>query len=144
MEDGNSTHYPKGEGSAFGVNSTGTDLPIKSTTEKVNTTAPPIFSQRGVKATNSTQIVNSTRTMKLVSVLMEQDLHPNGNRDGIRLRREHHWLLPDRPLLALGRLQFVRRKPIGLRCLERSKSESTRFVAGSWSIVIHRPIPGRS
>jgi hypothetical protein len=36
-----------------------------------------------------------------------------------------HRLPSDRPLLALGRSQFVRRKPLALRCLERSESEST-------------------
>ena len=51
---------------------------------------------------------------------------------------------PDRPLLALGRPQFVRRTPFGLRCLESSKRESTIKIRGRvcGSIVVHRPVSG--
>ena len=106
----------------------------------VNTPAPPIRTQENVNATRSSQEVNSTRTMSLALVPMEQNLHLTGTVTdfafgvGITafIQIGYCW----RP----GRPQCVRRKPVDLRCLEVPKANPRqRFVAG----LGHRgPPPG--
>ena len=76
------TLYPKGERPAFGVETTGTDQPEESHTEMVNTPAPPIRTRENVDATRSIPGINSTRTTRLASGPMEQNLHANGTVTG--------------------------------------------------------------
>ena len=110
----------------------------------VNTPAPPIRTQENVNATRSSQEVSFTRTMSLALVPMEQNLHPDGTVTDFASGVGITDCPQDRPLLASGSPQSVRRKPVDLRCLEVPKANPRqRFVAQFGSIVVHRPVSDR-
>src|ERR1017187_8733284 len=131
----------KGWGPPCGGNPTGTNRAIK-TTPKMRTPGPADeFTEKceGHKVKPRSQFYTDHEIYRLVP--MEQNLHLTGTVTdfafgvGITafIQIGYCW----RP----GRPQCVRRKPVDLRCLERSESESTAKIRGP--VWVHRgPPPG--